>query len=75
VRFIFDELLDDDATVDANGFNAVTLAGRLVPARTVAEIHEHTVLVVFDANVVEARDGFVVREGVVHHFADSSGSI
>lgn len=69
VKFFFDENVDDDMTYDPDDYFVVTAAGDLVRGRTFVEADENWVLILFDKNVVEAADGFVVADGATQDFA------
>lgn len=69
VRFHFDELLDDQIDVDANRFHVLTESGTLLQGRSVVEVTDNSVLVIFDRSAVRAAEGFVIQGGAVQDFS------
>jgi hypothetical protein len=63
--FVFDEELDDDVRYDPADFYVQTEEGDLVEGRWFVEVDDDTVVITFDADVVEAASGFLITEGAV----------
>lgn len=75
VRFLFDSELDDQVDADPERFHVLTSAGALLPARSVVEVVDNGVLVIFNRNAVRAADGFLVEGGAVQDFAGEPNPI
>lgn len=75
MRLRFDESVDDDGDVSADGIAIITQSGALVPAEGIVELGdegERYVIVAFPENAVAAAEAVTVDHGVIRDFQENA---